>query len=71
MRAIVNISLPLKVKKELDNAVKKGGYATKSEFVRDLMRLWKEEQLLAELRESQRQIASGKGKILRSLKSLR
>ena len=71
MRSIVNISLPQSVKKELEHAVKAGGYATKSEFVRDLMRLWKEEQFLQELRESQKQIMSGKGKTLKSLKTLR
>ncbi|OGE82373.1 MAG: hypothetical protein A3B10_02760 [Candidatus Doudnabacteria bacterium RIFCSPLOWO2_01_FULL_44_21] len=63
--------MPQVLKKEVEEAVKKGGYATKSEFVRDLMRLWKEEQLLQELRESQTQIARGRGKVLRSLKDLR
>jgi len=71
MRSIINISMPQVLKKEVEEAVKKGGYATKSEFVRDLMRLWKEEQLLQELRESQTQIARGRGKVLRSLKDLR
>ncbi len=71
MRSIINISVPTKLKKEVDVAVRKGGYATKSEFFRDLLRLWKEEQLLQDLRASQKEINSGKGKVLRSLKNLR
>lgn len=71
MRSIINISVPRQVKEEMETAVKKGGFASKSEFVRDLMRLWKEEQLLKELRQSQREFAQGKGKLLKSLKSLR
>ncbi|OGE80537.1 MAG: hypothetical protein A2660_00970 [Candidatus Doudnabacteria bacterium RIFCSPHIGHO2_01_FULL_45_18] len=71
MRSIINISLPAQLKSEVESAVKKGGYATKSEFMRDLLRLWKEEQLLQELRGSQQEIVRGKGKILKSLKDLR
>ncbi len=71
MRSIINISVPTVVKKEIETAVRKGGYATKSEFIRDLMRLWKERQLFESLQESRRDIALGKGKLLRSLKSLR
>lgn len=71
MRAIINISVPQEVKKEMETAVKQGGFATKSEFVRDLMRLWKQEQILKELRQSQQEFARGKGKLLKSLKDLR
>lgn len=71
MRSIVNISVPEKVKKEMEFAVKQGGFASKSEFIRDLMRLWREEQLLKEIRQSQREFAQGKGKLLKSLKDLR
>lgn len=71
MRSIINISLPQEMKKEMEMAVKQGGFATKSEFVRDLMRLWKQEQLLKELRQSQQEFVRGKGKILKSLKDLR
>jgi putative addiction module CopG family antidote len=71
MRTIVNISLPAELNKEVEKAVKTGAFATKSEFFRHLLRLWKkEEQTLAELRESQREIADGRGKVLKSLKSL-
>ncbi len=63
--------MPAELKKEVDKAVASGQYATKSEFFRDLLRLWKEEQFLEELRESQREIMKGKGKVLASLKQLR
>ena len=71
MRSIINISLPNALDAAVDREVKRGKYASKSEFFRDLLRLWREEQLLRELRDSQRDIARGKGKILRSLKDLR
>lgn len=71
MRNIINISLPPELKKDVDKAIKSGRYATKSEFFRHLMRLWQEEQLLTELRQSQKEIALGKGKKLKSLKDLR
>lgn len=71
MRSIINISLPKELSKEVERAVKTGRYTSKSEFFRDLLRSWKEEQLLQELKESQREIAAGRGKVLRSLKDLR
>ena len=71
MRNIINISLPPELTKEVEKAVKSGKFATKSEFFRHLLRLWHEEQLLEEIRQSRKEIAEGKGKILRSLKDLR
>ncbi len=71
MRSIINISLPPELKKDIDKAVKNGRYATKSEFFRHLMRLWQEEELLAEVRRGQKEIAEGKGKKLKSFKDLR
>lgn len=38
MRKIVNISLPEHLYEEVEGAVKHGGYATKSELFRDLLR---------------------------------
>ena len=70
-RKIVNISLPAELNNEVNKAVKGGRYATKSEFFRDLMRLWQEEQLLRGLRQSQEEIVNKKGKVLKSLKDLR
>lgn len=71
MRNIVNISLPAELNKEVEKMVKSGDYATKSEFFRHLLRLWKEDQLLKGLDESRAQISSKKGKALGSLKDLR
>lgn len=71
MRKVLNISLPAELEKEVDKAVKTGNYATRSEFFRYLLRLWKEEEALKELRKSQKEIAEGKGKVLKSLKDLR
>lgn len=71
MRSIINISLTPEMEKDVEKAVKSGRYATKSEFFRHLVRLWQEEQLLEELQESRRAIARGKGKVLKSLRSLR
>jgi len=70
MRNILNISLPEGLKKDVDEAMKTGDYASKSDFFRDLIRSWKEMRLLNELRQSQKEIKDGKGKVLRSLADL-
>ncbi len=72
MRNIINISLPAEMVKIVKREVKKGRYASVSEFFRALLREHEEEnKILAELEESQAEIAAGKGKVLRSLKDLR
>ena len=71
MRNIVNISLPASMLRLLNDGVKSGQYATKSEFFRSLLRLWAEGKLKNELEESRAEISEGKGKVLRSLKDLR
>ena len=71
MRKVINISLPQTLSKTVEEAVKSGQYATKSEFFRHLLRIWIEGRLLKELNESRKEIASGKGKFLRSLKDLK
>lgn len=70
MRNIVNISLTPELSREVERAVKSGAYASKSEFFRDLLRLWKEQKLLDEIRESEKEFADGKGRVLKSLKEL-
>ena len=70
MREIINISLPSPMAKTVKNAVKTGNYASISEFFRHLLREWQEGKLLSELNKSRAEIASGKGKILKSLKDL-
>ncbi len=70
MRTTMNISMPASLKKSVDLAVKKGKYASMSEFFRDAVRVWENDRLIKELRESQAEIARGKGKILKSLADL-
>jgi len=71
MREIINLSLPKAMAKSVDDVVKEGNYASRSEFFRELLRSWMEGKILKELTESQKEIANGKGKILKSLKDLR
>ena len=71
MRAIVNISLPKELNKKAEELMKESGYATKSEFFRDLLRMRIEGKTIRELSESRKELVSGKGKTLRSLKDLR
>ena len=71
MRTIINIFLPKQMAKTVDDTVKSGGFASKSEFFRHLIREWQEKRLLAELEQSRLEFASGKAKVLKSLKSLR
>ncbi|NOY35424.1 MAG: ribbon-helix-helix protein, CopG family [bacterium] len=71
MRSVINISLPKSMAREVEKEVKTGKFASKSEFFRSLLRLWEEEKLLRAIRESEREFAQGKGKVLRSLRDLR
>lgn len=72
MRSIVNISLSKELVFDLDKAVKRGKYSSKSEFLRELIReRIEQEDLLRKIKISQKEIAQGKGKILKSLKDLR
>lgn len=71
MRQVVNISLPQSLSKKVDELVKKGNYATRSEFFRDLIRARLEEGILKGLNKSKKEISQGKGKELKSLKDLR
>lgn len=63
--------MPPGLKKEVEMAIKKGKYASKSEFFRHLLRLWKEEQLMRDIEESKKDFAEGRWKVLKSLKDLR
>lgn len=71
MRKVINISLPHPVVKTVKTAVKKGGYASTSEFFRDLLRNWQKDKLLEDLNESRAGIIAKKGRVLKSLKDLR
>jgi Arc/MetJ-type ribon-helix-helix transcriptional regulator len=71
MRSIVNISLPRQMVVVVEDEVKKGSYASKSEFFRKLLRDWMEMRLARELEESRKELEQGKGERLKSLKDLR
>ena len=71
MRDIINISLSKELAKELERAVKRGRYSSKSEFVRYLIReKLEEEELLKSVQRSEAELRAGKGKILKSLADL-
>lgn len=71
MRNVINISLPLPLSLFVDTEVKRGNYASKSEFFRYLLRLWMEGKLAYDLNQSRNELKRGKGKILKSLSDLR
>ena len=71
MRNIINISLPEELNRVVERAVKKGKFATKSEFFRNLIRLWEERKLFTDLQESEKEFKTSKGKKLHSLVNLR
>lgn len=71
MRTIINISLPERLNQEIERAMRRGRYSTKSEFLRELIReRIAEDDLLTRIKKSDEEFRSGKGKTLRSLKDL-
>ena len=71
MRTIVNISLPADMAEEIKREMKKGGFATVSEYIRFAIRYVREDKLMKEVRTSKRQFSEGKSRTLSSLKDLR
>ena len=71
MRAVLNISLPQPLARVVEENVESGRYASKSEFFRSILRMWMEIQLAKDVEESRKELAKGKGKVLKSLKDLR
>lgn len=71
MRNVINISLPQPLTIIVDKEIKSGKFASRSEFIRHLLRLWTENKLYSELEESRSEISQGRGKLLKSLKDLR
>ena len=65
MRNIVTISMPLGLKKKIDKVVKEENYASVSEFFRDTVRAWEDEQLYQSVLRSEKEFSEGKGKRLR------
>jgi putative addiction module CopG family antidote len=71
MRNIVTISLPKQLDEQIEKEVKTGNFASKSEFIRSLIRLWQEEKLAKDIAESERDIAAGRIREFKSMKELR
>lgn len=71
MRQVLNISLPEKMADEVREEVKKGNFSSVSEFFRMLIRKEKEERLLKEIKQSEKNIKEGKIKKLKSLSDLK
>ena len=71
MRTVINISLPAQLGNTVEQAVNSGNYASKSEFFRDLLRMWIDKILVDEFEVSRNELKKGKGKLLKSLKDLR
>lgn len=70
MRTTLNISIPITLKREVEKEVKAGNYASVSEFFRDAVRSWKEEQLYQSVLQSRKDFSEGRFKKLRSLEDL-
>ncbi|MEK7536135.1 MAG: ribbon-helix-helix domain-containing protein [Patescibacteria group bacterium] len=70
MRQTMTISLPQDLLKDIERGVKERGYATKSEYVRDLVREKKEEEFMKLIEKNRKEFKSGKGKVLKSLEEL-
>ena len=62
MRDVINISLPPEMSKLVTKAAKSGRYASKSEFFRDLLRMWSDHQLVDVIDQSEREFLKGKGR---------
>lgn len=71
MRHILNISLPEQTVKMIKEEAKEEGFVSVSEFIRHVIRLYNTKKLVMDVKQSQKEIAAGKGKVLRSLKDLR
>jgi len=69
MRQIINISLPKSMADTLKQEVKEGGFASVSEFIRHVIRLYNTEKLAKELNRETELIKQGKIKLY-ELKSL-
>ena len=68
MRSVMNISLPKELVRDINTGVKEGGFATKSEFMRFVVREWKRMRLAEEFAKMDKQ---KNWKVLKSLKDLR
>ena len=70
MREIINISLPKTMAREIKNEVKKGNFASTSEFIRHIIRFYNTEKLARKLNKGRNIFEAGKRKELKSLENL-
>ncbi len=71
MRQTMSISLPKDLLDEVEKGVKEGGFSTKSEYIRQLVRDRKQEKFMQIIKKNRQDFKAGKGKILKSLKDLK
>ena len=71
MRQIINISLPESMAEYVNKAVKKGKFASKSEFFRHLIREQSQDDAVNEVLQSHRQMKNDQKILLRSFKELK
>ena len=62
--------MPAKMYSKVESAVSENNYSSISEFIRDAIRAWEDEQLYKSILQSEKEFAQGKGKKLRSLRDL-
>ncbi len=62
--------MPPKMYSKVESVVSKYNYSSISEFIRDAIRAWEDEQLYRSILQSEKEFAQGKGKRLRSLRDL-
>jgi Arc/MetJ-type ribon-helix-helix transcriptional regulator len=70
MRDVINISMPVEMVRDVNMEIKKGKFASKSEFFRHLLRMWNTQKLAVELQKERKEFKKGNYKVLRSLKDL-
>lgn len=62
--------MPPKLFSKVESVVREHHYSSISEFIRDAIRAWEDEQLYRSVLQSEKEFAQGKGKKLRSLEDL-
>ena len=63
--------MPAEMVKDVNMEIKKGNFASKSEFFRHLLRMWNTQKLAEELKREQREFRKGNYEVLHSLKNLK
>lgn len=70
MRQILNISLPEQTVKMIKQEAKEEGFVSVSEFIRHVIRVYNTKKLVRDVKQSEKEYAKGKGKVLKSFKDL-